>query len=463
MDFSKTLGLSFIAAAVLAGSLPCAAQAPEDVRTAFLEWAKGSAHPVIDATLESSTDDLQPLREMIGNARIVALSEAVHAGAEPLAFRNRLFKYLVEELGFNAIAIESGLVESRIAGDYVMDGTGDLDSAVEQGVTWTFDTFPQNSELLSWMRRHNARLPAGARKLQFYGFDVAGSPGNLDAARGPDTALEVALQYLRTVDPPAADQLRSRVKAVLPQLKSSNYADLQQAQRDGLTAAIADLIALLERRRLDYIDKSSQSDYDWGQRAAVGARQVDAWWGRTPIGWKVADGFAWSPSAMKTRDRAMADNLEWIVDRLGPTGRVLVFASVNHIAATPLEYPDKPERNAVPFGTYAKARFGPDFISVLNLVANGEIINCSLLEPRQMRLALAPPASVEVLFSAVNRPRYLLDLRRAPPTVALWLRQPQNHWNGFAAARFPTLGAFDIAFYVSPVTSACAARLRPAK
>jgi erythromycin esterase len=81
-------------------------------------------HPVSDADLDASTKELAPLDQMIGDAKIVGLSEGIHAGAEPLIFRNRVFKHLVERLGFNAIALESGIVESRLLNDYVTRGKG---------------------------------------------------------------------------------------------------------------------------------------------------------------------------------------------------------------------------------------------------------------------------------------------------------------------------------------------------
>src|SRR3954451_24192621 len=89
------------------------AQVPADVQTAFLQWAKKSLHPVTSADLDASTMDLVPIEKMIGDARIVGIGEFVHAGAEPLIFRNRLFKHLVEHKGFTAIGIESGIVEGR--------------------------------------------------------------------------------------------------------------------------------------------------------------------------------------------------------------------------------------------------------------------------------------------------------------------------------------------------------------
>lgn len=454
---------------VLAGALalltavpPIGAQGPEEVRTAFLRWAKESLHPVSNADLDASTKDLAPLESMIGGAKVVGLSEGIHGAAEPLIFRNRLFKHLVEHQGFNAIAIESGIVESRVLNDYVTQGKGEFDAVLKQGFSVGHDSFRQNGELIRWIREYNARLPPDAVKMQIFGLDVPGSPGNRDAARGPDTALQSALEYLRAVDHRAATHLQSRIETFLPVLKGTNgYGDLKELERDTLTAAIADLVSLMERQRLAYVAKSSQDDFDWAERAAIGARQTDTWFRRMPLGWKLEDGFEWTRHATQVRDRVMADNLEWVRSRLGPRGRVLVFTAAGHLASTMVQLPDRPVREMVPLGAHLKDRFGSDFINILNLVVNGEIKYCSASPQRVMPLKPPPESAVETLFAAVNVPEYVLDLRRAPPGVSSWVQQVHDHWNGFGTQQFATARAFDVAYYVSPVTSACMPAVEP--
>ena len=459
---AKNLTVLAGALALLTAATPVGAQGPEEVRTAFLRWAKESLHPVSNADLAVSTKDLAPLETMIGDAKIVGLSESIHAAAEPLLFRNRVFKHLVEHLGFNAIAIESGIVESRVLNEYVTQGNGELDAVLEQGLSVGSGTFRQNGELIRWMKEYNARLPPDAVRVQIFGLDVPGSPGNRDAARGPDTALRSAVEYLRLVDAPAAAHMQSRVEAFLPVLKGTNgYGDLKESERDTLTAAIADLVSLMERNRLAYVAKSSKDDFDWAERAAIGARQTDTWFRRMPLGWKLADGFEWTRYAHQVRDRAMADNLEWVRSRLSPRGRVLVFTAVGHLASTVVQLPDTQVREMVPLGAYLKDRFGSDFINILNLVVNGQIKYCSANPRRLMPLKPPPESAVETLFAAVHVPRYLLDLRGAPPAVSAWLRQVHDHWNGFGTQQFATARAFDVVYYVSPVTSACVPELEP--
>lgn len=65
-------------------------------RDAVIRWAAAAKQPLRTTKPGGSTRDLDGLLRMIGPARIVALSEAVHFGAEPLEFRNRLFQALVE-------------------------------------------------------------------------------------------------------------------------------------------------------------------------------------------------------------------------------------------------------------------------------------------------------------------------------------------------------------------------------
>jgi erythromycin esterase len=459
VSFAESSGLKSLLPlfAVLAASSSVTAQSIADIRPAFRQWTQESLHRVSNAEIDASTTDLMPIGTMIGDARIVGLSEGIHAAAEPLIFRNRLFKHLVERLGFDAIAIESGIVESRVLNDYVTQGKGDFDSVLKQGFSNGFDTFRQNRELIRWMHDHNARLPPKAVKLQIFGLDVPGSPGNFDAARGPDTALQTALEYLRTVDREAAADMHTRVDAFLPVLKGINgYGELGEAERNTLTATIADLVALLERQRFAYVAKSSKEEFDWAERAAIGARQTDTWFRRMPLAWKLDDGLAWTQYGMQVRDRSMADNLEWVLGRIGARGRVLVFGAVGHVASTLTESPVAPFRGTIPMGAYVRERHGPVFINILNVFANGEIKYCSANPQRLIPLKPPPQSAVETLFAAVKVPRYLLDLRQAPPGVAEWMRQVHEHWNGLQPVLFATADAFDIAYFVSPVTPACA-------
>lgn len=439
-------------------ALPGWSQTQEEVLRSFIPWAQRSLHRVNVVALDESTRDLEPVEEMVGQARIVELSEGIHGGAEPLVFRNRLFKHLVTHMGFDAIALESGVVEGRLLNDYVTEGAGEFETVLAQGFSNGFGIFQQNRDLLRWMRDYNAHLPSNQRRVQIYGLDVPGSPGNFDAARRPDTALQTVLEYLRNVDGAEASRMQSRVEEFLPVLRSiDGYGSLSQAQRDSLTATVADLGALMERQTFAYIARSSAEDFEWAERAAIGARQADTWFRTMPLNWKPSDGLAWTRYAMQVRDRTMADNLEWVRSRLNPRSRILVFAAIGHVASTTqVQVPLSANLDMIPLGAYVKERHGNDVVNILNLVANGEISYCSATPPRPMPLRAAPEPGAEALFGSLGVPSYLIDLRRAPPPVSHWLRQVHDHWNGFGSTLFPTSEAYDLVYFVSPMTPACA-------
>jgi len=455
-DTTGTLGVLASVLALFAVSFSLHAQVPSDIQVSFLKWAKRSLHPVVSADLGSPTKDLAPIEKMIGDAKIVVVGEFVHAGAEPLIFRNRLFKHLVKRNGFTAIGIESGVVESRLLNDYVTQGKGDFATVLKQGLSQGSDTFRQNGELIQWMRQYNDRLPEGAVKLQVFGMDVPGSPGNPDAAQRPDMPLRVSLDYLHIVDPNAAMQLESRVERFFPLLRdTAGYGTLKQTERDTLTAAIDDLVSLIQRNRPAYVEKTSAEDYEWAERTAIGAHQTDAWFRLMPLPWKLGDGFEWTRYSSQVRDRAMADNVEWILNRLGPHGRILLYAAVGHMTSTPARIDNPRIVETIGAGTYLKARYGSDFVGILNLVKDGEIKYCSAHPRPSMPLKSPPESAAENLFAAVNVPQYVLDLRSAPANVSSWLHQVRDHWNGSSMSHFATADAFDIVYYVSPVTSAC--------
>ena len=55
---------------------------------AFIDWARKHAFPLANSDSSTSDTDLEPLRKMIGNARVVALGAPAHGLHSMLAFRN---------------------------------------------------------------------------------------------------------------------------------------------------------------------------------------------------------------------------------------------------------------------------------------------------------------------------------------------------------------------------------------
>jgi erythromycin esterase len=413
-------------------------------------WVSKSLQPIVHIQADAPTSDLRELGRMIGNSRVIAIGESAHGAAQPLEFRNRLFRYLVQEHGFTAIAIESGTVEGRVVHDYVSGGEGELHDVLARGLSWTGDDFPQNASLIAWMREYNR---GHDNRLSFWGFDVPGSPGNRFAARGVQTALDEALAYVGRVDSTEAAQMRAHIERLLP-LTVASYGQLPRADRDTLTATVTDLLSLVERREGDFVQATSREEYDWARNAAIGARQVDSWLRLVPDGWKPEDGFGWAEQSLRVRDRAMADNVEWILAHMARGERLLIYAAFPHLAKTEVKTSGTSVAQ-VGAGVYLGRRLGRDYLVIGNVVSDGQIGNCP--HGRLLTLAPAPEATLSRMWSGLGVPQFVANMRTAPPKIAARLAESHDLWNGFATMSMTPSKAFDIAYFSGSLTPACVA------
>jgi erythromycin esterase len=448
MTTSHRLAARRAAAALLctiAGAAPLGAQGAAD--SSVGRWITAHARPLRTVTMSDSLDDLRPFAAVVGPARVVAFGEQTHGAHEPLAFRNRLFRYLVEELGFTAIAVETGLPESRavagyVAGDSGAPAPGDAGRIVQRGFTWGFGNFAENVELVRWMRDYNDD-PRHRRKVTFYGIDLS-LGGPLGSTPTP-AAIDGALQYLARVDSGAASQLRARFAPVMRHLPGDPSVPITAAAHDTLTSAIDALVGLLERRHTPYVAASSERDYAWAMRDAVVARQSDRVHrvevpalpgGGIPAGaWRV----------VSARDSAMAANVAWALEREGPRGRVLVFAHDMHV-----------KNAATVGGAWPFDRPPTAMGQILRGALGDRLVIVGGVGGARPRAASRDEPSLDATLARRGIPRFVLDLRGdADSAVRAWRSGVQSlRVNGDAVIVLQPSVAFDAFVYLDSLTPA---------
>jgi erythromycin esterase-like protein len=245
------------------------------------------------------------------------------------------------------------------------------------------------------------------------------------------------------------------------QIEGPRYGALSQADRDALTAAIADMIVWLERHEGKYTSASTADEYAWAHRAAIAARQMDSWLRQVPAAWTeggaqvpAEEGSQFISAGTDIRDRAQVDNIEWILRREGVAGKLLVFASRYHLSAAPVKIgwsPDAHESVQEVAGTYLRRRLGEQLVTIGNLLGGGQIQRGNDRES----LARPPAHSFEGLAREIGAPFFLLDVRCAPRDVAEWLSQEHQLAAGSHVLKLSVREAFDLLFYIDTVTPAC--------
>lgn len=420
-------------------AVPVAHAAQED--EAFLAWAQAKAIPLEDCASIGSAPSYANIAGTIGNARLVALGEPVHGAHEPLAFRNCLFRYLVEERGFTAIAIESGLHESRSLHEFVAGGPGQLRELARTGFTWGFWRYPENIELLEWMRDYNLD-PRHRRKIAFYGIDMSGGDASGEWARARIT-LDTGLAFLARAAPAKSSRVRAALSPFLGGFTAPGNRDLSVGDRDRLRSAIGDMVRFFDTNRKALIAATSPEDYDWAHQNMVAARQLEMLFAvSAPPG----AGTGIPPEAYRedaARDAAMAENALWVLRQEGPQGRILLFAHSGHVMNEHTRggvwsaYPKAPAA----MGFHLRRALGPKLL-LLGMVSATRALDSG-----------DRTGSIDASLAAIGQRQFLLDLRSPPDFVTKWLaRERSLSVNYDTEQLIVPRRAFDAFIYIGELT-----------
>ncbi|WP_374524943.1 erythromycin esterase family protein [Sphingopyxis sp.] len=415
-----------------------AVAAPYDA--AFIAWAKAHAVPLPACASIREGADYRAVAASLGSARVVALGEPVHGAHEPLALRNCLFRYLVEEQGFTAIALESGLHESRRLHDYAAGGAGDAHEIARSGLTWGFWRYPENIELLEWIRAYNLDSAHG-RKVAIYGIDVSGGDADGAWARARVT-LDEALDYLARAEPKRSAPLRENIEPFLERFSAPAYRALTERERAELRRSVAQLLRFFDTRRPALVAASSREDYDWAWQNVIAAQQLQALFdvlaAPDPEGRLLPGDYR----ADAARDTAMAANTLWALGQEGPRGRLLVFAHNGHVmnAHTRGGIWAIYEKPPAAMGVHLRRALGDDFlVAGISSPTRGD--------------GADGPGTIDGALARVRQTHFLLDIRPASGAPARWLRGEQS-----VSVNYTTEGlvvpkkAFDLLLYFDQLT-----------
>ncbi|RBQ21109.1 erythromycin esterase family protein [Spongiactinospora rosea] len=377
-------------------------------QTGFAGWVGDHALTVETLDFQAPLDDLEPLRDTIGDARIVALGESTHHIREFYQVRHRILRFLVERCGFTVYALEAPFTQGQVLDAWVQGGPGTVERVAAEGIALSLGQCREMYEALTWMRTRSAA--ATAPPLRCVGTDLPG------AAASPVPALDVLAGYLRWAAPEVLPVLEEALGVardfdepiIFGALR--RYESLDPGRRDVLTGALSRLMAHMDRLAHVQRAKGHGVEHDTAMWHLRGAWYLDHLHRAN-----AAEGFE---SASTFRDVYMAES----VLRLVESGARVVLAAHNwHIQRTPAL--DHEERLLLPTGVHLAAALGDDYRAIGLTSSLGR--TTTLGEPTPERpvgawydAPLPPPAegSIEAAFRT-DRLWTLADLRAARPHV----------------------------------------------
>ncbi|GAA4528930.1 erythromycin esterase family protein [Amycolatopsis samaneae] len=364
--------------------------------------SKQAVRPLRTLDPDAPLDDLAWLDDVVGDARVVAIGEASHYLAENLLLRHRLTRYLVERHGFGAYVMESGFTQGWLVHDWIRTGEGNLGQVMADGVTSLMGLWTQLRAHVEWMRGCD-------RAVDFYGTDLGASVVSVLPS------LEAVLAYLAKADPAFTPDPNLREIAGVFAIPSAfsmpegiaAYGKLAQDRRDALTAGLADLLARVTGRRLDYVRATTAGDYERALRTLHETVTIDQVLRRLVRGEQ--------HEVLTVRDATVADTVEWL---LGREERIVLGEHNGHLQRGPGLLPGVPPGTApaTPLGLRLADRLGADYVVIGVTLGSGQTLNENPEEFSRgkifMDLEPPEPDSLDGLMAASHDGPFGVDLRR---------------------------------------------------
>lgn len=176
-----------------------------------VQWIRSHAIRLQTAEAGHGFADMKPLKNIVGNARIVSLGEATHGTREFFQLKHRMLEFLASEMGFTIFSIEANMPEAYRLNDFVLNGNGDPAKLIKGMYFWTWNT-QEVLDMILWMREFNK---SGKGRVQFTGFDM----------QTPDVAADIVRDFVAKNDIDYAATLRKAtdMAKAAPQAAGPNF------------------------------------------------------------------------------------------------------------------------------------------------------------------------------------------------------------------------------------------------
>lgn len=323
------------------------------------------AHPIQDS---HSWDQLV---QSLAKSRVVMLGEASHGTQEFYNIRRYISERLIQEHGFNFIAVEGDWPDCQKLNDYIRTGKGESARKImkqfERWPTWMWAN-DEIANLIEWMKQYG---------VSFYGLDVYSLFDSLDYLN----------EFSHRLDPESAAAIHRLYECFAGFKKDEKaYARaLTRFQQDCSEEAIANLRQLL-RLRIENINGALPYLFNAQQNARIVARAEEYY--RAMI--------SGGPESWNIRDEHMIDTLEHLMRHEGANSKCIVWAHNSHVGdyhATEMR-----EEGYVNLGGLARERFGSEQVALVGFgTYEGKVLAGPAWYGPETRMSLpaARPASFE--------------------------------------------------------------------
>jgi erythromycin esterase-like protein/protein-L-isoaspartate O-methyltransferase len=279
------------------------------------------------------------LFDRFGDARVVLLGEASHGTSEFYRARAAITKRLIEEHGFNIVAVEADWPDAASIDRYARHRPhreGE-EAAFQRFPTWMWRN-AEVDEFVRWLRRRNAGRELGDM-AGFYGLDLYNLSGSISAV----------IDFLDEADPETAKLARERYACLAPWSRDpAAYGRMALNEGYGrCEVGVVQMLRDLMARRMDCLGEECEEWLDAAANARL-IRNAEQYYRVMYYG---------SAESWNLRDTHMFETLCQLLEAKGPDSKAVVWAHNSHIGnAAHTEMGQ--QREELNIGQLTKERFG---------------------------------------------------------------------------------------------------------
>ena len=317
----------------------------------IVDWIKDNVIHLRSLDQDDSFNDLEPLRDIIGNAKVVALGENSHFIKEFCQIRFRILRFLVEECGFNVHALELGFTEGFEVNCWIHNY-----DRKEEELKTLLGHFPyplQIHETLGWMRNY---IKSKSKQLNFVGIDVPRNGGSFFPS------LDVINDFFKVADPEGlifiSDiwEITKKIDGFSTAQSAFLLNTLSGQEKDKITSQINRLLYRLEALAPQHISRFGEKKYKTIHQHLKSICYSD-YNSHAMNGFISGKGL---PGDMGARDKFMADSVLWHLN--DSNSKIVLVAHNAHIQKLPIRYGDF--LSCLPMGQRLSSELGTDYISL---------------------------------------------------------------------------------------------------
>lgn len=373
----------------------------------IIGWLQNNAIPIEHIEAGNGFADLQPLKTILRDVKLVGLGETTHGTREIFQLKHRLLEFLVTEMGFNTFAIEAGYASCQQINDYVLHSIGDRATVLTAQWYVVWDT-EEMAAMIDWMRTYNQTV-SEAKKVRFCGVDINRN----------EYGRKVVLEYLRKVD-------RERLATTEPLFEALAVEEGKWPRR--VDEQAEKNIAQLLPRLQEFIDYLILSKDIFVSRSSLSEFNQSLQYTRIMKQWMFANSPDIRPADVTrttARSIAMAENLMYLVDSAEPDAKFIISAHNSHVSL------DNGEPN---LGYSLRNRYGQGY-HVFGFEFNQGAFQTRLVQAdkflgdlKEVTLPPSSPGTRAWYFAQLNKDVLLLNLRTPVdnPVVEQWIGTPQS-------------------------------------